>query len=486
MSEEIKQDKLPSESPKEEKNGLGKWLKIGGILCAIAGCSALLLTALNLVTAPVIQQHLDEKQNAGYKQVFSNWAANGEAIAIEDNPNLAEYCIAYSDTAKTQQIGFIYTTKSLAVKSYGNLKAMIGITGETDSPVLGKVYMLENSLSYKGVLETGYIEKYNQNPSDATLNNVKCGATFGAEALQGMINAARDHYTSIGDPFQEDLAQDIKDIWGEGSAYTVENSKESNVSGAQYVKKAYSFFEDDTKTGEIGRLYSAKSKDETGDIYLTVSFTGVTDLGKLVITKNTLTDTSSLDAYITAYNANPSEETLNATNGAASERVKAMVLEAKTTLTTDGGLKSSKNYFKNIVADGAYVSVSEPTALSKDDKKINVLRYWSLYSDEGKTTEVAKIYKVQSIMKAVTFEPIESNTVFLIAISGEKENPALGKITILHNEVGNSLENVVEDYVNKFDESKGEPQESQSGATYTLRAIWEGTQKAKALYSETK
>ena len=163
-----------------------------------------------------------------------------------------------------------------------------------------------------------------------------------------------------------------------------------------------------------------------------------------------------------------------------------MVLEAKSTLTTDGGLKSSKNYFKNIVADDAYVSVSEPTALSKDDKKINVLRYWSLYSDEGKTTEVAKIYKVQSIMKAVTFEPIESNTVFLLAISGEKENPALGKITILHNEVGNSLESVVEDYVNKFDESKGEPQESQSGATYTLRAIWEGTQKAKALYSETK
>ena len=146
----------------------------------------------------------------------------------------------------------------------------------------------------------------------------------------------------------------------------------------------------------------------------------------------------------------------------------------------------SKNYFKNIVADDAYVSVSEPTALSKDDKKINVLRYWSLYSDEGKTTEVAKIYKVQSIMKAVTFEPIESNTVFLIAISGEKENPALGKITILHNEVGNGLESVVEDYVNKFDESKGEPQENQTGATYTLRAIWEGTKKAKALYSETK
>ena len=488
MSEEIKKDTLPSPSPKEEKNGLGKWLKIGGILCAIAGCSALLLTALNLVTAPIIQQHLDDKQNAGYKQVFSDWAANGEAIAIEDNPNLAEYHIAYSDTAKTQQIGFIYTTKSLAVKSYGNLKAMIGISGDTDSPVLGKVYMLENSLSYKSALETGYIEKYNQNPSDATLNNVKCGATYGAETLQSMINAARDHYTSIGDPFKEDLAQDIKDIWGEGSAYTVENSKESNVSGAQYVKKAYSFFEDDTNTGEIGRLYAAKSKDETGDIYLTVSFTGVNDLGKLVITKNTLTDSSSLNAYVSAYNANPGEETLNATNGAASERVKAMVSEAKSTLTTDGGLKSSRSYFKNIVADGAYVSVSDPVALSKDDKKINVLRYWNLYSDEGKTTEVAKIYKVQSLMDAHTFEDIHihSDTVFLVLISGDKDNPSVGKMTLMWNEVGNSLENVVEDYVNKFDESKGEPEKNQTGATYTLKAIWKGTQKAKALYSETK
>lgn len=483
MSEEIKQDKLPSESPKEEKNGILKWLKVGGILCAIAGCSALLLTALNLVTAPVIQQHLDEKQNAGYKQVFSNWAANGESIAIENNPDLAEYCVAYSDTAKTQQIGYIYTTKTIAVKSYGNLKAMIGISGETDSPVLGKVYMLENSLSYKGTLETGYIEPYNKAPSDTTLNSVKCGATFGAEALQSMINAARDHYSSIGDSFKEDLAQDIKDIWGEGDTYTIANSKENNVSGTQYVKKAYSFYEDDTKTGEIGRLYSAKSKDDSGDIYLTVSFHGITDLGKLVITKNTLADSTSLDAYVTAYNANPSEGTLNATNGAASERVKAMVEEAKSALTNDGGLKATKSYFKNVVADDAYVAVSDPTVLSKTDPKINVLRYWSLYSDEGKTTEVGKIYKVQSLMNAKTFTTIESDTVFLVAISGDKANPSVGKMTLMYDEVGNSLDSVVENYVNNFDASKGEPNKGESGATYTLKAIWAGVEAAKKLYS---
>ena len=483
MSEEIKKDTLPTESPKEG-NGPLKWLKVGGILCAIAGASALLLTGLNLVTSPVIQGHLDEKQNAGYKQVFSDWAANGDAVAIEDNANLAEYRIAYSDAAKTQQIGYIYTTKSIAVKSYGNIKALIGISGEMDSPVLGKVYLLEDSLSYKTTFENGYVEPFNKNPSDTTLNNVKCGATFGAEALQGMINSARDHYASVGDPFKEDLTQDIKDIWGEGSAYTVANSKETNVSGTHYVKKAYSFFEDDTKTGEIGRLYSAKSKDGNGDIYLTVSFNESSDLGKLVITKNTLTDSTSLDAYVAAYNANPSETTLNATNGADSERVKAMVDEAKATLTTDGGLKSSRNYFKNIVADEAYVSVGEPTALEKNDKKVNVLRYWSLYSDEGKTTEVAKIYKVQSLMKAETFTTIESNTVFLVAISGDKDNPSVGKMTLMLDEVGNGLESVVEKYVNNFDESKGEPQKDQTGATYTLKAIWEGVEKAKALYGQ--
>lgn len=482
MSEEIKNTNIPS----EEKNDWKKWLKVGGILCAIAGASALVLTSLNLLTAPIIEQNNAKKQAGGYVEIFSNWAANSDPVTIDGNDNLAEYRIAYSDTAKTQQIGYIYTSKSISVKSYGSIKAMVGISGETDSPVLGKVYLVEDGLSYKTQFETGYVNPYNANPSETTLNNVKCGATFGAEALQEIINAARDHYSSIGDSFKEDLANDIKEIWGEDAGFSVDNSKTENVTGT-YIKKSYSFYEDDTMTGEIGRLYSAKYKGDTGDIYITVGFGEGDKLGKLVITNSTLADTTSLDAYVSAYNANPSEETLNATNGTDSEKVKTMVTEAKDALTTAGGLKSTSAYFdkviskKNASGEDVYTSVSEPTALAKDaTKKVNVLRYWSFAKDGN---EVAKVYKIQSIMSAKTFTTIESDSVFLLTITGSKESPALGKMTLMKNEVGNGLDSKIEKYFESFDGSQTVEGVKGSGATYTLKAVWEGIEAAKALYS---
>ncbi len=486
MSEEIKNTTVPS----EEKNDWKKWLKVGGILCAIAGASALVLTSLNLLTAPIIEENNAKKQSGGYREIFSNWAANSDPVAIEGNDNLAEYCIAYSDTAKTNQIGYIYTSKTLAVKSFGNVKAMVGISGETDSPVLGKIYLVENSLSYKTTLESGYILPYNSNPGDTTLNNVKCGATFGAEAIKGIINAARDHYSSIGDSFKEDLADDIKQIWGENSGYTVDNSETNNVSGTTYVKKSYSFYEDDTMTGEIGRLYSAKYKGDAGDIYITVSFNEKNELGKLVVTKDTLADNTSLNNYVSAYNSNPSEETLNATNGADSEAVKAMVSEAKTTLTTAGGLKSSSSYFKDVIASSAYSEVSEATALTKDAaEKVNVLRYWTFSktetteSEEEKVTEVAKVYKIQATMEAKSYTTIESDTVYLLTITGSKDSPALGKMTLLKNEAGGGQVSDIESYFTNFDGSQTSEGVNGSGATYTLKAVWEGIEKAKALYS---
>ncbi len=476
MSEEIKNTNIPS----EEKNDWKKWLKVGGILCAIAGASALILTSLNLLTAPIIEQNNAKKQAGGYVEIFSNWAANSDPVAIEGNDNLAEYRIAYSDTAKTQQIGYIYTSKSISVKSYGNITAMVGISGETDSPVLGKVYLVEDGLSYKTQFETGYVNPYNANPGEATLNNVKCGATFGAEALQGIINSARDHYSSIGDSFKEDLANDIKEIWGEDAGFAVDNSKTESVTGT-YIKKSYSFYEDDTLTGEIGRLYSAKYKGDAGDIYITVGFGEGDKLGKLVVTKNTLADTTSLNAYVTAYNANPSDETLNATNGSDSEKVKAMVTEAKDALTTSGGLKTTSAYFGKIISKDAYTSFSEPTAITKDStKKVNVLRYWSFAKDGN---EVAKVYKIQSIMHAKTFTTIDSDSVFLLTISGSKASPALGKMTLMKNEVGNGLDSTIEKYFDSFDGSQTVDEVKGSNATYTLKAVWEGIEAAKALYS---
>ncbi len=472
----------------KKNNDLLKWLKVGGILCAIAGGSAVILTSLNLLTAPIIQKNNASKTAGGYLSIFSNYDHSGDKVALESD-TLASYEIAYDSS--NAELGYVYTTKSIAVKAYGNITAMIGVSGSTDSPTLGKVYLVEDSLSYKTTFESNYVEKYNANPSDTTLNDVKCGATFAASALQELVNAARDHYISIGDPFKEDLASDITAIWGDEAGYVTDYCVTSNFSDASSnLKKYHSFYEDDTMTGEMGRLYSGKFKDAAGDVYITVGFESE-EYGKLVITKNTVEDEAeknTISTFVDAYNANPSIDVLNTASGKYATAIKDMVVAAHSDLATNT-LKSSTNAIPTIVNTSAYKSISKPTVLEASSDNERVLRYWSLFSDEEGTKEVAKVYKINVDMaeeenpgKGI-YANIESHTTFLITISGETE-PILGKIATLKSEGGAGQLKTINDYLDNFDGSQNEDSANKTGATYTLKAVWRGINKAKELYSK--
>ena len=490
MSEELKNELPNEETPKEEKNGALRWLKIGGILAAIAGCSALALTALNLLTAPVIEANNAAKEAGGYKEVFADCVAVSEEVAIEGNANLSSYLVAYSDSGKTQQIGFIYKSNLIPVQSYGNIQALIGISGSADAPILGKVYLVANTLSYKAQFEDGYVTPYNANPTEETLAATKCGATYGAEALKAIINSARDHFSSIGDDFQENLEQDILDIFGEGSAYHVAYSETSNVSGTTYVKKAYRFFEDETITGEIGRLYSAKYKSEGGDLYLTVGLSGTSEevqYQKLSITKNTVTESNDVETYVAAYNAAPGETSLASTSDDYTKAIQAMVQEAVVTFKADP-LLSCSSYFGTMVSSAS--SYSEPTVLAEEKGKETldtgydyVMRYWSLYSDAEKTNEIAKVYKVRAVLDTVNSRgvPLTSDTTFLVTVSGEKTDPIVGKLKLLKNETNNPYKSsdgkpIIEGYVDQY------PEGSSANATYSMNVVKSGIDHAVSLY----
>ena len=474
---------------KKNNNGFTKWLKVGGILCAIAGGSAVILTSLNLLTAPIIEKNNAKKTSGGYTAIFEAYDHSGDKVLLEDL-SLQSYEIAYD--ANNNELGYVYTTNSITVKAYGSIQAMIGITGSNDSPVLGKVYLIEDSLSYKSTFESKYVEPYNANPSESTLNGIKCGATFAATAMQELINAARDHYSSIGDDFKEDLDADIKSIFGENAGYDVDYCTTSPISDeSTNLKKSYSFYEDDTMTGEMGRLYSGKYKDDSGKLYITVGFNS-SEYGKLVVTNNTIEDESakaSINSFVETYNANPSLDVLNTASGTYCEAIRDMVISAHDELETSP-LASCVSNFSRIVDSTAYKAISEPTVLEDSTDDERVLRYWSLYSDEEKTTEVAKIYKInvdmaeeENASKGI-YANIESHTTFLLTISGDKKEPILGKIATLKSEGGAGQLKVINNYLDSFDGSQTEDSASKTGATYTLSAVWRGINKAKELYGK--
>ncbi len=463
------------------------WLKVGGILCAIAGGSAVILTSLNLVTAPIIENNNLKKAASGYLSIFSSYDHRSDKVSLEDNSYLESYEIVYDKS--NAELGYVYTSKVTDVHGFGDIQAMVGISGNNDSPVLGKVYLVKDTVSYKTIFEPKYVEPYNENPSDTTLNNVKCGATYASTALQSMINAARDHYSTLGDGFIEDIESDIENIWGKESGYNSAYSTSSAYAGSsETIKKTYTFFEDETMTGEMGRLYSAKFKDDGGNLYITVGFNS-DDYGKLVVTNNTIEDEAaktSINDFVTQYNENPSAETLNTASGKYCEAIKSMVNDAYADLTNNP-LQSCINAFPTIVSSSAYKAISEPTVLEASTDNERVLRYWSLYSDEEKTNEIGKIYKVNADMAEKEnpskniYTNIESHTTFLLAISGDKEEPLLGKLATLRSEGGAGQLKTINEYLDNFN---GEEPGSKTGATYTLNAVWRAIQKAVDLYKK--
>lgn len=497
--EETKQNENKLASPeKQSKPEWQHWLAVGGILCAIGGVSALALTALNLVTGPIIKRNNDQKQLAGYRAIYANCQAVSDPVAIDNNANLAEYYQAYSDEGKTQLIGYIYNSKTIAVKSYGNIHAMVGISSEGDNPVLGKVYLVEDSLSYKNTFETGYVEPYNANPSDEALAAVKCGATYGATALNEIITAARDHFTAnFGDSFQEPLADDAKTIWGEDLQQDL--VKETYLSDHTYARKAYRFFEDETMIGEWGQLITTKYSQGSDSIRITIGFKGTeTNVvwGKMAITQASVSDADALNAFVETYNAAPGESAFDSATSGSLAILKDMALDAKAAFAAAGGLQSTERNFNQIEKD--YAAVSDPVVYSdktlKNDSygaKATAYRSWTLYSDADKTTEKAQIFKMRVKMSfdhpvvsdpnAYVPEHIESDTVYLIALSGDKATPTVDGMYTLSDSSGRHK--VITEYIDGFDNTKAEDGVVGTDATYSLKGIWTGLTLAKTLYA---
>jgi Na+-translocating ferredoxin:NAD+ oxidoreductase RnfG subunit len=61
---------------------LKKYLKVGGILCAIGAVSAILITCTNLLTAPKIAANEAEKKAAGFRSVYEDTKAVGDDVAV--------------------------------------------------------------------------------------------------------------------------------------------------------------------------------------------------------------------------------------------------------------------------------------------------------------------------------------------------------------------------------------------------------------------
>lgn len=179
---------------KLEKKDVRHFLAVGGILCGVSAVAALAIGLTNMVTAPLIA----ENQEAAIQEALSTCFSNdidvfSDDIAVEGKDYVYSYRISYSNEEKTETYGYIF--RGTGSNTYGSVDIAIGLRNdESGELVYGKIGMIENTESYKTILENKYVSVYNANPSSDTLNDVNCGATKGANLIRKIVNEAVDMF----------------------------------------------------------------------------------------------------------------------------------------------------------------------------------------------------------------------------------------------------------------------------------------------------
>lgn len=237
-----------------KKTTVLKYVRVGGTLGLIAASSALLIGLTNAITAPRIEENKKNEVLKKLKVCF------GEDVEIDtanqkdwtaEKPAPVYVKTSYPASKDGASVGTLYQMRG--TNSYGVIEMMIGVY---EDDTLTRMTFVENGQSYKTTLETNYIEPFN-NAADknAALENVKCGATFGATLIRDMVNEAKQ-LSSGGINYTEDLEEDGLAAFGDKANMYQTYPLSSYI--LSYVTKGYDAYKDEfSDAGKVGQLFYA-------------------------------------------------------------------------------------------------------------------------------------------------------------------------------------------------------------------------------------
>jgi Na+-translocating ferredoxin:NAD+ oxidoreductase RnfG subunit len=419
-----------------------KVLRSAGILCAIGAVGGLVIAGVNVVTAPVISEHAAQKAAAAYQAIFAETQAVSDTTSVSGKYVSASN-IAYKDTAKTQEIGTIYTGSAINGSHMKSaIEIMVGFSKDSaGKTVYGKIVILANGATagYDTKVANTYVGGYNSAPSSETLSDVTCGATEAATAVKMIVDEALSIFESGG--AVEDIDSEIKSLFPSEAAY----SDPIDLSGKTYATKYYAVYSDAAKTSYLGTAYRLSGTTSDGKaLTLLGGFSGTIaspDYGKIVVAKSTV----DLSADVASYNAAPSASQFDSWSAATSGALaKAMMAEASGLYYSDG--------VGNLTFEGNLLQVypglkgySDPVSVSG---RTYVSKYYLIYSDAAKTTEMGRAY-FGSGSTTWDNEAGESDTVsisLLVGIKGTSSSPVLGKLSLVSDNSAYNDKTFVSDY----------------------------------------
>ena len=171
-----------------------KYVLTAVTLGLIAMASGLLIGATNLITAERIEKNNQLKIENGIKEVLKT--SDNPYIYEMDNGSLDGYkyldkCYgvqADKDTPSFVGVAFLTSGSNM----YGKVSLIIGFGA--DQSFKG-VYFVTNEQTYASTLVENYINPLNN--GDVQLDDVSCGATYGAKLVRDLVNASQSYVDGI-------------------------------------------------------------------------------------------------------------------------------------------------------------------------------------------------------------------------------------------------------------------------------------------------
>lgn len=161
-------------------NDKKKYVVTSIVLATIGAVSGGLIALANLATAAKIEQNTIDKTNRGLAEIFVDSTFN----EIKDD-RVADPIITYYEALKgTERQGYVFYTSGSNM--YGNISMLVGLvynssTSEYESK---SISLINNTQTYATEVVQNYVVPLNngENP------DVKCGATYAAKLIKGMID----------------------------------------------------------------------------------------------------------------------------------------------------------------------------------------------------------------------------------------------------------------------------------------------------------
>ena len=166
-----------------------KYVLTAVTLGLIAMASGLLIGATNLITADRIAENEVKKINAGFVEIYEEEVTGKEDEAF--NYNDYTYLKARYDIVNSDGINIGMAYRTLGSNAYGKISLIVGfINGSGLRYVYKGISVVTNEQSFATTLEDNYLIPIQNGERD--LEDVKCGATYGATLVKDMIKEAKE------------------------------------------------------------------------------------------------------------------------------------------------------------------------------------------------------------------------------------------------------------------------------------------------------